>query len=487
MTHPPMAQPLWTAAELCEATGGTMRAPFEADGVSIDTRTLQPGDLFVALVGEGRDGHAFVAEALAKGAAGAMVHRDLPGTERVLRVDDTLGALGRLGGFARARSTASQVAVTGSVGKTSTKEMLRGALAVFGPTHAAVASYNNHWGVPLTLARMPRDTAFCVAEIGMNHAGEIAPLAHLVRPHVTLITNIEKAHVGHLGSIEAIADEKASIIRGLEPGGIAVLPADSPLLPRLQAQARGARMLTFGQDSNADVRLLHIEAEAEASLINVNVAGLTASLHLHAPGMHMALNAVAALAVVAALGLSPAEAIEALEAFRPLSGRGARRVIDLPDGSALLLDESYNANGASVRAALDVLRAQPARRRIAVLGDMLELGDDGPGEHAGLAAAVAGSVDLLFTCGPLMRGLFEAVPAHLRGAHAPDSAALAPMAAAVMGRGDAILVKGSLGSGMKTVIEAIEAMAQSEPAGSPEGLAGKVLEGSSRGPAGGAI
>jgi len=454
-----MSIPLWTSGELLEATGGALSAPFDADGLSIDTRTLVPGDLFVALLGEGRDGHTFVANALSKGAAGALVHADVSPAGPVLLVDDTLAALARLGGFARSRFGANgglAVAVTGSVGKTTTKEMLRGALSAFGETHAAVASYNNHWGLPLTLARTPRTARFCIAEIGMNHAGEIAPLARLARPHVALITTVAKAHVGHLGSIEAIADEKASIMLGLESNGIAVLPADSPMLPRLRAAAGDTVVLTFGTDPAADVRLVHREADQDGSLIRVDVVGHMASLRLNAPGQHMTMNAVATLAVVAALGLDPAQAVAALEAFVPLAGRGARREIVLPSGSALLLDESYNGNGASMRAALDVLRLQPARRRIAVLGDMLELGDEGKAEHAGLAEAVIGSADCLFTCGPLMRHLFDAVPESLRGFHAVNAAALAPVVAAAIGQGDAILVKGSLGSGMKRIIEAIE-------------------------------
>jgi UDP-N-acetylmuramoyl-tripeptide--D-alanyl-D-alanine ligase len=461
-----MNAPLWTADELVEATGGTLSAPFGASGVSIDTRTLAPGDLFVALLGEGRDGHAFVAPALANGASGAMVHTDVSPSGPVLSVDDTLAGLVRLGGFARQRfgdNGGRMVAVTGSVGKTTTKEMLRGALSAFGSTHAAVASYNNHWGLPLTLARTPAEATFCIAEIGMNHAGEILPLARLARPHVALITTVAKAHVGHLGSIEAIADEKASIVRGLEPNGIAVLPADSDQLGRLRAGAGDAVVLTFGSDPAADVRLVYREEDADGSLIHVDIVGHMASLRLNAPGLHMAMNAVATLAVVAALGLDPARALEALEAFTPLLGRGARRDVAVRCGSALLLDESYNGNGVSMRAALDVLRLQPARRRIAVLGDMLELGAEGPAEHAGLADAVTASADQLFTCGPLMRNLFDAVPESVRGAHAVDSAALAPLVVAALAHGDAILVKGSLGSGMKRVIEAIESAA-SRPA-----------------------
>jgi UDP-N-acetylmuramoyl-tripeptide--D-alanyl-D-alanine ligase len=276
---------------------------------------------------------------------------------------------------------------------------------------------------------------------------------------VAVITTIAKAHVGHFGGIEAIADEKASIARGLEPNGIAVLPADSPLIGRLREAAGDAVVLTFGADPAADVRLVRSEADQDGSLIYLDIVGHTASLRLNAPGHHMAMNAVATLAVVAALGLDPAMAIGALEEFVPLVGRGARREVALAGGTALLLDESYNGNGASMRAALDVLRLQPARRRIAVLGDMLELGDEGPAEHAGLAEAVIASADCLFTCGPLMRNLFDAVPEPMRGFHTANAAALAPIVAAAIARGDAILVKGSLGSGMKRVIEAIESAA----------------------------
>ncbi|WP_428489318.1 UDP-N-acetylmuramoyl-tripeptide--D-alanyl-D-alanine ligase [Rhodopila sp.] len=461
----PQPLPLWTAAELAEATGGVLSQPFDAKGVSIDTRSLAPGDLFVALLGDGRDGHAFVADALARGAAGAMVHADTAPAEPVLRVNNTLAGLSHLGAYARARSDASDfrvIAVTGSVGKTTTKEMLRGVLAAFGPTHAAAASHNNHWGLPLTLARTPRDARFCIAEIGMNHAGEIAPLVRLARPHVAVITSIASAHIGYLGSIEAIADEKATIMVGLEPGGTAVLPADSPQFARLRARAGNATVVTFGADPTADVRLVHTEADDAGSLIHVDIASRTASLRLAAPGRHMAMNALATLAVVAALGLDPTRAIDALEAFVPLAGRGARRDIRVGCGAVRLLDESYNGNGASIRAALDVLRLQPARRRIAVLGDMLELGDQGPAEHAALADAVINSADCLFTCGPLMRHLFDAVPQPLRAAHAANAAELAPLVAAALARGDAILVKGSLGSGMQRVIEAIE---QPAPAG----------------------
>jgi UDP-N-acetylmuramoyl-tripeptide--D-alanyl-D-alanine ligase len=455
---------LWTAHDLLEATGGTMAAPFAASGVSIDTRTLQPGDLFVALLGESGDGHDFVANALAAGAAGAMVHRDVPDVGALLHVDDTLAGLHRLGGYARQRFAGRLVAVTGSVGKTTTKEMLRTILDAFGRTHAAVASYNNHWGLPLTLARMPPDSEFCVAEIGMNHPGEISPLARLARPHVAVITAIEKAHIGFLGSIEAIADEKAAILHGLEPDGIAVLPADSPQFPRLRSAAKGARIVTFGAAPAANVRLTDLAADADGSDVVAEIDGRSLRFRLNAPGMHMAMNALAALAAAIHLTGFPAEMhgrlSRALESFAPITGRGARRRIAVSGGVALLLDESYNGNPASMRAALEVLKLQPAKRRIAVLGDMLELGDAGPAEHRALAADVAASADTLFTCGKLMHELFAAVPEHLRAAHAEDSASLAPILARSVAPGDAILIKGSLGSRMKLVVNALEPRAE---------------------------
>ena len=455
-----MTTPLWTAHDLLEATGGTMAMPFSATGVSIDTRTLQPGELFVALRGEAGDGHAFVADAIARGAAGAVVQRDLPDVARRLHVDDTLAALHLLGGYARERFGGRLAAVTGSVGKTTTKEMLRTILDAFGRTHAAVASYNNHWGLPLTLARMPADSAFCVAEIGMNHPGEIAPLARLARPHVAVITAVEKAHVGFLGSIEAIADEKASILRALEPGGVAVLPADSPLYPRLRMAAGNATIVSFGAARWADVRLIELTPDADGSEVVAEVHGHPVRFRLNAPGRHMAMNALAALASAVHLSGISAEVYErvarALETFVPLAGRGARRRIDVAGGTALLLDESYNGNPASMRAALAVLRLQPAERRIAVLGDMLELGEAGPAEHRALAEDVVAAADRVFACGPLMRGLFDTVPERLRAAHAQDSASLAPILAGAIAPGDAILIKGSLGSRMKLVVNALE-------------------------------
>ena len=466
---------LWSAPELREATGGRFGVGFDASGVSIDTRTVQQGDLFIALIGEAGDGHDHAARAIEAGAAGVMLHRDIPAIGHRLIVDDTLAGLTRLGAFARARFPGRVVAVTGSVGKTSTKEMLRVALAPFGTVHAAVASYNNHWGVPLTLARIPRDAAFAVVEIGMNHAGEVAPLTQLAQPHVAVITTVEAAHIGHLGGMEAIAEEKAAILQGLDTAGVAVLPADSPWFPLLRDRAGVHQVVSFGCAAGAGARLVRIEQDANFSMLMVDVAGHELRLRLNAPGRHMAMNAVAALGVIAALGLDPAAAAHALETFAALPGRGAHRRLALPGGPALLLDESYNANGASMRAALDVLRLQPAARRVAILGDMLELGEAGPAEHAALAADVARSADRVFTCGPLMRHLFDAIPAQIRGEHAENAAALGPAVAALIAAGDAILVKGSLGSKMKIIVEALDALtsvaASAAPASVQEGRA----------------
>ena len=449
---------LWTARALRDATGGLAREPFDARGISIDSRTLRPGDLFVALVGHAGDGHAHVRAALAAGAAGAMVHAlpdEVSDDAPLLQVADTAAGLSALGHFARGRTAARIAAVTGSVGKTTVKEMLRRILTESGKTFAAEASHNNHWGVPLTLGRVAADAAYGIVEIGMNHAGEIAPLARLARPHVALVTAVERVHVGHLGSIEAIAAEKASILTGLEPGGTAVLPADSRWLARLRAAAGTAHIVTFGRHASADARLITADGDADGVFITADVHGTRISVRLAAPGEHMACNAVAAIAAAVALGVEAPRAAAALGGFAPVAGRGAREPI--LGGTATLLDESYNASAVSVRAALAVLRAQDATRRLAVLGDMLELGDEGPAEHADLASDVTAAADLLFTCGPLMAGLRDAVADGRRGAHAADSVTLAPMVRAAVRAGDAVLVKGSAGSRMSAVVAALRA------------------------------
>ena len=459
-------RPLWNAEDLLNATGGVMAEKFAATGISIDTRTLQPGDLFIALVGENGDGHDHVAAALAKGAAGAMVHRPIGSAKNQLVVDDPLAALHRLGAFARGRFPGRVAAITGSVGKTTTKEMLRTILAAQGATHASVASYNNHWGVPLTLARLPPDAVYCIAEIGMNHRGEIEPLARLVAPHVGVITTVAAVHIGHLGSLEAIADEKASLLHALQPDGIAVLPTDLALYSRIAAAPPG-RIIGFGTSPTAQARLIDARADAEGTDIQANICGHELRFRLAVSGLHMAMNAIAALAAAAALGADLAIGVQALEHFSAVTGRGAREAIALPGGEALLLDESYNASSVSIRAALAVLKLQAAKRRIAVLGDMLELGDLAAAEHAGLADAVIASADLVFACGPMMRHMFDALPPSLRGAHMETSADLAPMVAAAVASGDVVLVKGSLGSRMKLVVSALQKLNAAQEAKNP--------------------
>ena len=451
---------LWTAEALRAATGGSLAGAAPVTSVSIDTRSLAPGDLFVALR-DIRDGHDFVAEALAAGAAAAMVDRDLPGLPPeapLLRVADTMAGLQALGAAGRARCTGQVAAVTGSVGKTGTKEMLRLLLGALGPTHAAIASYNNHWGVPLTLARMPAGVAFAVIEIGMNNPGEILPLARLAGPHAVAVTTIGEAHIGHMGGLEAVAEEKGSIAGGLLPGGTAVLPRDSEFYDRLVAIARSAgagRIIGFGRDPAAEIRL------AEASILRdgrtramVAIRGRLVEVTMPAMGLHHAANACCALALVEALGQDAGRTAPALAAYAPGVGRGAPREIAVAGGTALLVDESYNAAPPAMRAALQTLALRPGARRIAVLGDMRELGQFSAALHAGLASE-AGKADLVFCCGPEMARLYALLPAAKRGAHAADSAALAPLVREALRPGDVVLVKGALGSRMALVVRAL--------------------------------
>jgi UDP-N-acetylmuramoyl-tripeptide--D-alanyl-D-alanine ligase len=448
---------LWTSEALRAATGGSLAAEVAVTGVSIDSRSVGPGELFVALR-DVRDGHDFVADALARGASAAMVDRDPPGVPAgapLLRVADTLAGLTSLGAAGRARCAARVVAVTGSVGKTGTKEMLRLLLAGAGGTHAAVASYNNHWGVPLTLARMPPGSAFAVIEIGMNNPGEIAPLTRLAKPHVSMVTNVGAAHIGHLGSLEAIAQEKGSIALGLEPGGISVLPADDAMLPLLRAAVPvGHRIVTFGP--GGEVEALGVAADAEGSGVTASIGGKRVEFRLGAPGAHLVRNAIGALAAVQALGCDAAALAPRLAEYRVMAGRGALERIQTADGgTATLLDEAFNGQPPSVRAALAVLRLLPARRRVAVLGQMGELGDFSVAEHRGLAPHVREAADAVFLCGKDMPHLAAALPPDLVLAVTETSAELAPLVAGALRDGDAVLVKGSKATLMGKVLTAI--------------------------------
>jgi len=458
---------LWSPAELTAALGVAPSGPLSAavEGVSIDSRTLKAGDLFIAIKGAAHDGHDHVARAFEAGAAAAVVAHEHAGRLAALgslfAVDDPQSAMERLGVAARARSQARIVAVTGSVGKTTVKEMLRLMLGACGLTHASAHSYNNHWGVPLTLARMPAAARFGVLEIGMNHAGEIAPLTRMARPHAALVTTIAPVHIEYLGSIEAIADAKAELFLGLEPGGAAVINRDAPQFERLAnaAGAFGARILSFGRGVDCDAQLVTVEAIDSGSRVTARVLGRGLTFVLGAPGIHMAENALGALLSAAAVGADLNACAEALARFSPQQGRGARFSVETPDGPATIIDESYNANPASMRAALALLAAAkpgPKGRRIAVIGDMLELGLKAEAMHAELAPDLSlNGVDLLFGAGPLTRALYDAAPASMRAAWAERSNDLTDKVARALRGGDIAMVKGSNGSRMGPLVAAL--------------------------------
>ena len=462
-------RPLWSV----EAMAGAMRAtrtgapPQSVPGISIDTRSIAPCEAFFAIKGDNRDGHDFVQAAFKAGAGLAVVAANMrqrfPADAPLLVVADVLDGLRDLARAARARSQAKVIAVTGSVGKTGTKEALRLVLARQGETHVSAASYNNHWGVPLSLARCPATARYAVFEIGMNHAGEIAPLTRLVRPQVAIITAIEPVHLEFFPSIEAIADAKGEIFLGLEAGGAAVLNRDNPQFDRLEQIARRARVervVSFGEHAGAQARLIKCALQPDSSTVQARILGTDVAYKLGAPGRHLVLNSLAVLAVVALVGADLAVAALALTELQPATGRGARSTLELPDGAALLIDESYNANPASMRAALALLGhadVGPRGRRIAVLGDMLELGSRGAELHRELAEAVlADGIDLVFCCGPLMHALWEALPASCQGGYAETSAALESLVLGALQPGDAVMVKGSLGSRMAPIVKALQ-------------------------------
>ncbi|WP_323779984.1 UDP-N-acetylmuramoyl-tripeptide--D-alanyl-D-alanine ligase [Leisingera sp.] len=457
---------LWTAAEAAAATGGRTEGDWAVSGLSIDTRTLEAGDMFVALKAA-RDGHDFVAQALEKGAGAALVSRipeGVPADAPLLIVDDVQAGLEALGRASRARSQVKLVAVTGSVGKTSTKEMLARMLSDQGRTHAAVASYNNHWGVPLTLARMPRDTEFAVIEIGMNHPGEIAPLALQARPHVAMVTTVAAVHLEAFENVEDIAREKAAVMQGLEPGGVAVLNADIAEADVLRHAASdlGAAARWFGKSAE-DYRLHSARIEGEETVARATARGRALELHIQSLGAHFAMNALGALACVEALGADPARAVESLALWSPVKGRGVRETIRLDSGEATLLDDSYNANPTSMAAALAVLAATPgAGRRIAYVGDMKELGPQEDELHAGLAdlEAVEG-IDKIHCIGPLMQALHDALPEGKRGGWYGTSIEAVPGLAGEIRGGDIVLAKGSLSMSLAKIVDGIREMGHS--------------------------
>jgi UDP-N-acetylmuramoyl-tripeptide--D-alanyl-D-alanine ligase len=454
---------LWTSDEIAAATGGTASAPFDVTGVTFDSREVRPGDLFVAMPGTVHDGHEFVERAFAAGAAGAIVSQPVSGPH--VLVDDCFAALQELGRAARERSRATVIGVTGSVGKTSTKEALHAALDRNRPgkVHRSVKSYNNHTGVPLSLARMPRDAEFAVLEMGMNNPGEIRALTRQVRPNVALITAIAPAHIENLGSIEAIADAKAEIFEGLEPDGIAIVPNDTDQRDRLVKAARrfADRIVTFGS-GDADVHAVHaVDANGCGSLISAVLLERELTFTISQRGAHWVSNALAVLAAVEAVGADVAVAALALADMGGLKGRGERHAIALDGGEALLIDESYNANPASMAATLKSLgEERDVERRIAVLGPMRELGEHSADLHAGLAPAVLSArVDRLILIGEEMWPLDQALGGAVQIDRAENVEEAADALMRLLRPGDAVLVKASNSVGLARLVEQVVARA----------------------------
>ena len=456
----------WTSSEIIAATGGVCRGAWEATGVGIDTRTLQPGALFVALPGEKVDGHEFVQKAIAAGAAAALVSRLVDGVDadRQVLVADVEKALQQLGVAARARSAAKFIGVTGSVGKTGTKEMLHAALSPLGRTYATAGNLNNHLGVPLTLANMPVDTQFAIIEMGMNHAGEISPLSRMARPDVAIITTVEAVHLEHFKNVEAIADEKAAIFDGME-GGVAVLNMDNVHFARLKAHAEAKgldRVLSFGTAKGAVCQLLDYRIEQMQSAIEAVIAGTSIAYRIGTIGKHWAVASVAVLAVVDALGGDLPKAAAALAYFSEPKGRGKIEKLSMKGGQLTLVDDSYNASPVSVAGAISKVAelkraaAQPVRT-VVVLGDMLELGEAAEELHVGLVPAIINNqMDLVFAAGSFMQKMYDALPDAMKGAYRATSRELAPVVVDALRPHDLVLVKGSHGSRMDIVVDAIK-------------------------------
>ena len=462
-----MTGPLWTSGEIAKATGGqAVGADFDVFGLSIDTRSIDNGDLFIALSGV-RDGHEFVEQALAKGAAGSLASRPVAGS--ALLVPDVLAGLEQMGIAARDRaSSALRGAITGSVGKTSLTQAVSKGLAMAGRSHASIKSYNNHIGVPLTLARMPRDTERAVFEIGMNHAGEIDPLTRMVRPHAVCISTVGPVHIENFPDGEAgVARAKAEIFAGLEPGGTAVLNVDNRWFDLLVAEARavGAKIVRFGTNSECEARLTDIQAVAGGAQVQAVIHGKAVAFPILQTGAHWGHNSLAALMMMQALGVDLDMGIAALGAFEPLDGRGAEREVVLAKGGTFtLIDESYNANPLSMAAVLRSLGERKAiGRKIVALTDMLELGEVGPRLHAEIAEAVAvAGIDQVYCSGPLMKSLWDALPPTQRGGYAMTAAELAPEVAGAVEAGDVVMVKGSNGSKASVIAAALASLDRGE-------------------------
>jgi UDP-N-acetylmuramoyl-tripeptide--D-alanyl-D-alanine ligase len=449
---------LWTTPEIVAATGGTASGDFTAAGVTFDSREVGPGDLFIALTGETTDGHRFLDQAFAQGAAGALVSE--PEARPSVQVADTFAALNALGSAARARMGGKVIGVTGSVGKTGTKEALFAALDRMDPgtAHRSVKSYNNHTGVPLSLVRMPAATHFGVFEMGMNHAGELAQLTRLVRPHVAVVTTIAPAHMGFFDSEAAIADAKGEIFQGLEPGGTAIIPFDNPHRHRLIAAAQpyAARIVTFGLGKGADYQAVEtLRTRAGGTFVMARFGDRELSFTIAQPGAHWVSNAMAILAAVDAVGGDLEVAGLALAEMGGLAGRGARLLVPVAGGEALVIDESYNANPASMRATLAVL-AQAPGRKLAVLGEMRELGEHSDAFHADLSGPIqAAGVSHAILVGDAMAPLANALEGHIDFVHVPDAATALGRLEDMLAPGDAVLIKGSNGVRLSSVVAAL--------------------------------
>lgn len=473
-----MREIIWNTEEAVAATGGESTSNWQASSVSIDSRSIVPGDLFVAIKGETSDGHDYVSHAAANGAAAAVVShkpKNIPENFPLLIVKDTVKALEALGRYARQRTRAKIIGVTGSVGKTSTKEMLKAALQVQGEVYASAGNLNNHYGVPLSLARLPRDVDFGVFELGMNHAGEISSLSKMVKPHAGLITTVEAVHLEFFDSVEKIADAKAEIFDGLETGGTAILNKDNPHYKRMVKAAKSRdinRILSFGTAADALFRLVACTAEAEGARVTARCSNKTLTYKLGLSGKHQALNSVAVLAAVYAVGGDMEAAARGFAELVPQSGRGKEYVLKLPQGVCLLIDDTYNASAASIEAALAVLnerRQVMGGRAVAVLGDMLELGASAKKLHTSLAAPIeTQATDVVFTVGQNMKYLHEALPKEKQGGHFAVSTEAGAAVAACLKSGDVILVKGSRGTRMEQVVQYL--LQHGSTAGVPSGV-----------------
>lgn len=464
---------LWSAKDAATATGGSCSGQWTATGVSIDSRSVQAGDLFIAIKGDNSDGHRYVKNAIDAGAAAAIVSQLVDGvsSDKLLIVPDTFKALQDLGRAGRARSGATIIAVTGSVGKTGTKEMLSAAFGVQGQTHASIKSFNNHWGVPFSLSSMHAGSDYGIFEVGMNHANEITPLSEMIHPDVAIITTVESVHAGNFeNGEEGIADAKAEIFDGMDAGATVILNADNKWFDRLCAKAKSKNLniVSFGESEKAKARLTGFLVAANGCRVEADILGEKISFTMQSSGKHLAINALAVLAAVKITKGDLSKAAKAVGRIEPLAGRGKHELLDIgeKDNPVVLIDESYNASPVAMKAAFKVLAmVDPGRggRRIAILGDMYELGADAARMHRELALPLeAAGVQLVYTSGPLMKNLYDALPQDKRGAHIDDTKELAKIVPDVLVPGDVVMVKGSRGPGekprMQLVVEALRAL-----------------------------